>query len=630
MAHFVLEVSLNEQLSIAGSIDSEFNIMKRNRIVGMALPKDAVSVEGARLKNNAIILMNSDKLDSQHTKYFRKNVFLSALLLSNFFVAEHAFALSVQPIQVKSALGEPFRAHLVISDIAGVDPSTIRASLASDNEFIQLGINKRNLANELHFSTAITSPERGVITITSDRPLNDPYIEFVVHIGFGRNVRLQQVTALVDPPLTRVKIDNLNLPIQKIELAEVSPTPAPPDVPQPTTTKNPNLVKLTSTVTSRTIQLIPSRNAPPPMVDETPVAQAPTTPKAVNTPLTPKTIAPPPMSSDVDNTPAAPLIAPIPIAPIPIAPTPIAPLPIAQTPRAAAPIATTPIAPSSIAPAPAQTTVSVQAVAPSQSSPVTTTAPVESATLNAPTPPNPVTAASAPDTPTPPAQTTATPIAEKPNQPAEKKDKLYTVQRHDSLWAIATRMQKDMNIPVTVIMHSIQQNNQSAFILGNPNHIRSGATIVLPNKQDIAESVQPIVQPIKTENDEIENNKTPTIRSLNQQANEAKTPYIRRGHLPDAKMTLVASAQEGNAQGSASEGQSDIKKRELSEINLKITTAHKQNMTLSQEVSELEAKIKENDRKLALQNAKLAELMQRLKNRKDAAHQNANRTQDHE
>lgn len=513
----------------------------------MASQKNAVSVNGTQSKQfkhpASIPTSSTREMIQQHSKRFKKNVFLSAFLLSNIFFAEQAFALSVHPLQVKSALGEPFRAQIVITDIAGVDPATIKASLANDSEFIQLGINKRRLANDLNFNTSITSPERGVITVTSDRPLNDPYIEFVVHIGFGNNVRLQQVTALVDPPLTRIQPETLNLPVQQIQVAEASSTPTPAAV-QPA---DPNIVKVTSSVTSRTIPLVPNHSAPPPMAEsnnetaETPLAKDPQATKQ-DTPLIPSSNTPPPMSiPPIDTTQAG-----------------------QNTPAAQAPV-----------------------VAP-DSAPLPDKAPPE------------------------------------PAAPTEKNS--YKVKRNDSLWAIATRVQKETNQPVTVIMHSIQQMNKSAFIHGNPNHIKNGATIILPNQQDIQEAPKAESQSAAVESDDVESNKAPILRTPNQQAKTAKTPYIRRGNLPDAKMTLVAPTLEGTAQGSANEKLSEEKTRKLTQLNLKITSARQRNMTLSQEITELEAKIKANDQKLALRNARLAELMQRLKNRKDAAPQNANRT----
>lgn len=540
----------------------------------MASQKNAVSVHGTRSNQVTHIASTptstTSEITQQHSKSFKKNVFLSAFLLSHLFFAEQAFALSVHPLQVKSSLGEPFRAQIVITDIAGVDPAKIKASLASDSEFIQLGINKRQLANDLNFSTVITSPERGIITITSDRALNDPYIEFVVHIGFGNNVRLQQVTALVDPPLTRIRTESLNLPVQQIQLAEASPTPTP-SIEPPT---NPHLVKVTSSLTTRTIPLIPSRSAPPPMSESTETPLAKDTTAAQNTPLTPSFNAPPPMSTPTADVAEKPLI-PSASTPPPMAATPVeAATPIGQS-AAVAP------------PEPVIPTPTAVVAEPAQVSDTSTTAPA------APTP---------------------------------TENNSYKVKRNDSLWAIATRVQKETNQPVTVIMRSIQQMNKAAFIHGNPNHIRSGATIILPNQQDNDVAPKTDAQPTQIENDDVESNKTPVLRTPNQQAKTAKTPYIRRGHLPDAKMTLVAPAQEGASQGSATAKQSEDNLSKLTPLNLEITAARQRNMTLGQQVSQLEAKIKANDQKLALRNARLAELMQRLKNRKDAALQNANRT----
>jgi len=84
-------------------------------------------------------------------------------------------------------------------------------------------------------------------------------------------------------------------------------------------------------------------------------------------------------------------------------------------------------------------------------------------------------------------------------------------------------------------------------------------------------------------------------------------------------MTLVAPADQGSSQGATTSGHGAEDDKKLNQLNLQISTSRQKNLTLGQEVGQLEAQIKANDQKLALQNARLAELMQRLKNRKEAA-----------
>ncbi len=44
-------------------------------------------------------------------------------------------ALTVGQLQVRSALGEPFEAELVVSELGSTDPKNLEASLANDSDF---------------------------------------------------------------------------------------------------------------------------------------------------------------------------------------------------------------------------------------------------------------------------------------------------------------------------------------------------------------------------------------------------------------------------------------------------------------------------------------------------------------
>lgn len=226
--------------------------------------------------------------------------------------------------------------------------------------------------------------------------------------------------------------------------------------------------------------------------------------------------------------------------------------------------------------------------------------------------------------PSAPEPTAVTPV--EPTKPAEPvvaakpdADHAYTVRRHDSLWSIAARMQNTSKQPIPVIMQSIKQMNKSAFIAGNSNHIRSGAVLILPTDQLDEPAPTHADQPIHIENEDLDRNKAPTLKQPNAPINSSKGMYTSRGRLPDAKLTLVAPTDQGSSQGAAATGQGAADDKKLNELNLQISTSRQKNLTLGQEVGQLEAQIKANDQKIALQNARLAELMQRLKNRKEAA-----------
>lgn len=112
-------------------------------------------------------------------------------------------ALTVGQLQVRSALGEPFYAELVVSELGSADPKNLEASLASDSDFNQLGIQRDAYSAGLQVTHRLDARGRMIVSVRSNKPLTDPFLDVVVKIQDGSNTRLQHLTALVDIPKSR-------------------------------------------------------------------------------------------------------------------------------------------------------------------------------------------------------------------------------------------------------------------------------------------------------------------------------------------------------------------------------------------------------------------------------------------
>lgn len=401
-----------------------------------------------------------------------------------------SYAIVIQPVQVKSALGEPFYAEIAISDLGNVNLKDISVDVANPQVLADFGIAAGSYNQPLSMNVQAVSNDRGVIVIRSRQPINDPFVEFVVQVKAGQNTRLQRVNAMVDPPVTKKKVVNLspatvttaptvNLPVSSMPTLAASS--------QETSTANPG-----KTTFNRTEQNLNVIKAAPPDMNPMAGADISTAKNANKNELAAKE--------------------------------------------------------------------------------------VEVSTSN----------------------------ATKPK---------HMVQNNESLWKIAKQLEPKLQQPVGQIMQRIRDLNHDAFIAGDPNQLKRGAVLVLPENDQKAALVTAPATPLPTK---------PAAKP----ATAMPYPQIARsGLLPKAELTLVAPTGQGSAQGNANSSKNSQSPSLPREMVLKIGQERRKTVLLQHEVSELDAQLTLNDKKIAMLNAKLAELEHQLKSRNQAKRSQATASQ---
>ncbi|MDP2825444.1 MAG: FimV/HubP family polar landmark protein [Sulfuritalea sp.] len=131
----------------------------------------------------------------------KRNSFKATVLAAAIAVlplATHAAGLG--KITVLSALGQPLKAELEISANRD-EASSLVARLAAAEAFRQAGIEYSPALATLRFSRDIK--ERGgrrYLEITTDRPLNEPFIDMLVELSWASGRLVREYTFLLDPP----------------------------------------------------------------------------------------------------------------------------------------------------------------------------------------------------------------------------------------------------------------------------------------------------------------------------------------------------------------------------------------------------------------------------------------------
>ena len=111
-----------------------------------------------------------------------------------------ASAAGLGKITVLSAMGQPLRAELEVTATRDEAPSLV-ARVAAVEAFRQAGIEYSSALATLRFSRDIK--ERGgrrYLEVTTDRPLNEPFIDMLVELNWASGRLVREYTFLLDPP----------------------------------------------------------------------------------------------------------------------------------------------------------------------------------------------------------------------------------------------------------------------------------------------------------------------------------------------------------------------------------------------------------------------------------------------
>ena len=110
-----------------------------------------------------------------------------------------AEAAGLGKLKVYSALGQPLRAEIELN--ASKDElSGMAARLAAQDTFKQAGIDYATTLLGIRFAIDKKVLSRPVIRLTSDRPINDPFVDMLLEIDWPAGRLVREYTFLLDPP----------------------------------------------------------------------------------------------------------------------------------------------------------------------------------------------------------------------------------------------------------------------------------------------------------------------------------------------------------------------------------------------------------------------------------------------
>jgi pilus assembly protein FimV len=113
-----------------------------------------------------------------------------------------ASAAGLGRLTVTSGLGQPLHAEIEINSASKEELASLSARMAPSDAYTQANIEYSTALAGLHFSIE-KRPSGSVVVITSNVPINEPYVDLLLELDWASGRLVREYTFLLDPPESR-------------------------------------------------------------------------------------------------------------------------------------------------------------------------------------------------------------------------------------------------------------------------------------------------------------------------------------------------------------------------------------------------------------------------------------------
>jgi len=135
-----------------------------------------------------------------HRGRWRIGALASAVALLGSLASLEVHALSLGKITIQSALGEPLRGEIDITDVNPADASSLKVGLASAETFRAAGMDYPSSATGLEVKLLRRADNRPYLRLNSSRAITEPFMDLIVEANWSSGHVTRDYTMLFDPP----------------------------------------------------------------------------------------------------------------------------------------------------------------------------------------------------------------------------------------------------------------------------------------------------------------------------------------------------------------------------------------------------------------------------------------------